>query len=290
MFTTMTDNKTLRCGNYHTHTRHCDGHGEPREFAEAALRKDMPRLGFSGHNVVPFATDWTMPAERLDDYLREVRETREQYRGRVEIYLGMEVDFIAGIISPVHPGIRALDLDFIIGSVHFIGPEDGDHAWTVDGPRAELEQAIAQGFAGQARLLVERYYRLLGTMALTATPDIIGHFDVVKKNNRDAELFREDEDWYQAAVKNALEAVRESGSIMEINTGGVVRNTSGAYYPSPWILREACQMHIPVMINADAHYPENIDGKFSEAAALLREAGYRAQRQLTAAGWNEIPL
>ena len=39
-------------GNYHTHTRHCDGRGEVRDFAESALRKGMPRLGFSGHNVL----------------------------------------------------------------------------------------------------------------------------------------------------------------------------------------------------------------------------------------------
>src|SRR5208337_3549451 len=116
-------------GNYHTHTHHCDGHGEPREYAEAALRKGMPRLGFSGHNVVPFPTDWTMPAEQLDSYLREVRAVREEYRGRIEIFLGIEADFIPGITSPTHPRIRELNLDFTIGSVHFVGPADGDHAW-----------------------------------------------------------------------------------------------------------------------------------------------------------------
>ena len=35
--------------------------GEAREFAEVALAKGMPRLGFSGHNPVPFPASWTMP-------------------------------------------------------------------------------------------------------------------------------------------------------------------------------------------------------------------------------------
>jgi histidinol-phosphatase (PHP family) len=290
IFQAMTDAKPARAGNYHTHTHHCDGHCQPAEFAEAALQKGMPRLGFSGHNVVPFATEWTMPAERLASYLSEVREVRERYKGRLEIFLGMEADFIPGMTSPVHSRIRELDLDFTIGSVHFVGPVDGDHAWTVDGPRAELEAAIARGFAGKARPLVERYYELLSTMARTAAPDIIGHFDIVKKNNRDGAFFREDEAWYQEAVRGALDAVRGSGSILEINTGGVVRNTSGSYYPSQWILHEAHEMNIPVMVNADAHTPDAIDGKFPEAIALLREAGYRTQQQLTAAGWIDIPL
>jgi histidinol-phosphatase (PHP family) len=286
----MTESARTAIGNYHTHTHHCDGHGEPREYAEAALRKGMTRLGFSGHNVVPFATDWTMPAARLESYLREVREVRDRYRGRLEVFLGMEADFIPGLMSPVAPAIRGLGLDFVVGSVHFIGPADGDHAWTVDGPLEEMEAAVRDGFGGEPRKLVERYYRLLAAMAETAAPDIVAHFDIVKKNNRDNGFFNEDDAWYRAAVKRALDAVRSSGSVMEINTGGVVRNTSGSFYPSPWILKEAREMDIPVMVNSDAHRPEHLDGMFKEAVELLRGVGYRTQRQLGSAGWFDIEL
>jgi histidinol-phosphatase (PHP family) len=277
-------------GNYHTHTHHCDGRGEAREFAESALAKGMPRLGFSGHNVLPFKTDWTMPQDRLSSYLRDVRDVRERYRGRLEVFLGMEIDFIPGLTSPVHESLRELGLDYVLGSVHFVGPADGDHEWTVDGPREELDAAVRDGFGGDPRRLVERYYELLSRMARTAAPDIFAHFDIVKKNNRDGSLFGEDEPWYRAAVRGALEAVRSSGRVLEINTGGVTRNTSGAYYPSPWILEQAWAMDIPVMINADAHDPAHVDGMFAEAAEILRDAGYRSQRQLTAAGWIDQPL
>jgi histidinol-phosphatase (PHP family) len=286
----MAEGARTGIGNYHTHTNHCDGHGEPREYAEAALRKGMPRLGFSGHNVVPFPTDWTMRAERQESYLREVREVRDRYRGKLEIFLGMEVDFIPGMTSPTSPAVRALGLDFVIGSVHFIGPSDGDHAWTVDGPREEMEAALKDGFGGDPRRLVERYYQLVAAMAESAAPDIIAHFDVVKKNNRDGRFFSEDAEWYRAAVKRALDAVRDSGSVLEINTGGVVRNTSGAFYPSPWILQEARQRGIPVLVSSDAHHPDNLDGKFAEAAQLLLGLGYRTQRQLTGRGWIDVEL
>ncbi len=278
-------------GNYHTHTHHCDGRGEPYEYAEAALRKGMSRLGFSGHNVVPFPTDWTMPASRLESYLREVREVRERYRGRLEVFLGMEADFIPGMTSPVHPGIRGLGLDFVIGSVHFIGPADGDHAWTVDGPREEMEARRYGKGSGASR---GSWWRgttpLLASMAETAAPDIIAHFDIVKKNNRDDRFFNEDDAWYRAAVKRALDAVRSSGSVMEINTGGVVRNTSGSFYPSPWILKEAREMNIPVMVSSDAHHPENLDGMFKEAVELLQGVGYGTQRQLGPAGWVDVAI
>ena len=250
----------------------------------------MPRLGFSGHNVLPFETDWTMPAGHLSSYLHDVREARELYRGRVEIYLGIEADFIPGLTSPAHERIRALGLDYVLGSVHFIGPNAGDHQWTVDGPRSELEEAIRLGFQGDARKLVERYYQLLAEMARTAPPDIVSHFDVVKKNNSDGSLFSEEERWYREAVRMALGAVRSSGSVLEINTGALVRSTNGTYYPSPWILQEAWALDIPVMINADAHDPAHIDARFTEAAEILRDAGFRSQRQLTAEGWIDVNL
>jgi histidinol-phosphatase (PHP family) len=277
-------------GNYHTHTRHCDGTCTPTDFAEAALSKGMPRLGFSGHNVVPFPTDWTMPKENLASYLAETRECKARYAGRLEVFVGMEVDYIPGVASPSHPDTRALGLDFVIGSVHFIGPSDGAHEWTVDGPREELEAVLRKGFGGSMRALVERYYRLVGVMARTARPDIIGHFDVVKKNNRDGDYFSEEEPWYRQAAFEALEAIAASGSVMELNTGGIVRNTSGALYPSRWILERARELGIPVMVSSDAHKPANIDGWFGEAIALLRGIGFRAQRQLTLAGWVEQGL
>lgn len=277
-------------GNFHTHTEHCDGKGSPDEFAEAALGKGMPRLGFSGHNVLPFPAHWTMPAGNLEGYLREVRETKARYCRRLEVFLGMEVDYLPGVASPVDPAIRALGLDFVIGSVHFIASVNGEYPWTVDGSAGEFETGLRESFRGDLRALVERYYERVAEMALRATPDIVGHFDIVKKTNRDGRWFSEEAPWYRAACRTALEAVARSGSILEINTGGVVRNTSGALYPSAHILREARELGIPVMVTADAHRPEHIDGHFKETVGLLRELGFRSQRQLTTRGWIDQDL
>jgi histidinol-phosphatase (PHP family) len=277
-------------GNFHTHTHHCDGSGEPREFVQAALRKGMRRLGFSGHNVLPFPTEWTMPPANLESYLAEVREAKDGSRNGLEIFLGIEADYLPGIISPVHPKIRELALDFVIGSVHFVAPLQEAPRWTVDNTADEFETLARESFGGEVRALVERYYQLVAEMAETAAPDIIGHLDLVKKTNRDGRWFSEEAAWYRTAVTDALDAVKRSGSIMEINTGGVVRNTSGACYPSEWILHEAYRRGIPVMVNADAHAPEHIDGWFEEAARLLRGVGYVTQRQLSARGWIDEEL
>jgi histidinol-phosphatase (PHP family) len=284
-----TERAAMGFGNYHTHTRHCDGNGEPEDYAEAAIRKGMPRLGFTGHNVVPFPADWTMPEANLESYLSSVKAAKARYEGRVELYLGIEADYLPGLSSPTAPRIRELGLDFVLGSVHFIDSSAG-YTWTVDGAPAEIEGGLRDAFGGDIRRLVERYYERVVEMVTETPPDIVGHLDVLKKNNRDHRYFTEDEPWYRAAVTAALEAIARSGSVMEINTGGVVRNTSGALYPSEWILREAFRLRVPVMVNADAHRPEHIDGYFREAFALLRSIGYRTQRQLTRRGWEDMAI
>ena len=81
-----------------------------------------------------------------------------------------------------------------------------------------------------------------------------------------------------------------AGSVLEVNTGGGVRNTSGALYPSPFILREALRLGIPVMVTADAHHPEHLDGHFPQTVRHLRDLGFRAQRQLTSQGWIDQAL
>lgn len=278
--------------NYHTHTRHCDGAGEPEDYARAALAKGFTHLGFSGHCPVPFPNDWTMQPEDLPVYLKEVSAVRERYRNRLEVLLGLEVDYLPGQLGPRSPSILELGLDYTIGSVHFITeqPRADGLRWTVDAPPDEFAKGLAEDFGGNARRLVERYYERIGELAERSTPDIIGHFDVVKRNNRGGRYFSEEEGWYRRAAGQALRRIAASGAVLEINTGGIVRGTSGALYPSRWILAECLALKIPIMVNADAHRPQDIDGYFPEAYALLREIGYRAAVMLTRAGLRELPL
>jgi len=270
-----------RISNYHCHSRLDDGVGELAEYADAALARGLATLGFSGHAPVPFDTDWTMPPALLPEYVATVRRLKSEYAGRLEILLGLEVDFLPGLLSTRSQHIRELGLDFTLGSVHFLGRFRDGTWWTGDGALAELERGLEESFGGSVRAAVERFYALTVQMVTESPPDIVGHFDVIKKNNRDGRFFSEGAPWYRQAVLGALDAVARAGCIMEVNTGGVVRGTSGVLYPSDWILAECLQRGIPVMVNADAHRPEHIDGYFQESYALLREIGYRRLTRLS---------
>jgi histidinol-phosphatase (PHP family) len=276
--------------DYHCHSRFDDGHGELEEYVQAALGKGLRTLGFAGHAPVPFACTWTIPSALLPEYLETARRLQSTYRGRIELLVGLEVDYIPEIITPTAASIRALNLDFTVGSVHFIGRLADGRLWTADGPPEELERGIAETFGGDMCKTVEEYYRRMRDMVSKTPPDIIGHFDVVKKNNRGSKYFSEDAPWYRAAVCRTLDAVAASPCILEINTGGIVRGTSGALYPSEWILAQCLKRDIPVMINSDAHRPDQLDGYYNEAAALLKGIGFQKLTQIGIDGRREVAL
>lgn len=276
--------------SYHCHSRFDDGHGELEDYVRAALRKDLRTLGFAGHAPLPFSSDWTISPAALPEYLQTARRLQSAFRDKIELLVGLEVDFIPEIISPTAARIRSLNLDFTVGSVHFMGRLADGRLWTADGPPEELERGVAESFGGDVRAAVEEYYRLMTAMVSTAPPDIIGHFDLIKKNNRSAEYFSEEEPWYRAAVRRTLEAVAASPSILEINTGGIVRGTSGSLYPSEWILLECLNREIPVMINSDAHRPEQLDGYYGEATAILKGVGFRELTQIGREGRRRVAL
>ena len=253
----------------------------------------MRYLGFSGHAPVPFENDWLMPQESLAGYLREIRRLREGYESRISILLGLEVDYLPPIITPTAPHITALGLDYTIGSIHFLGRyPDGTH-WSVDHNHAETLKGIRSSFDGDVRAAVCEYYRRICNMVSSACPDVVGHLDIVKKYNISPtgdSLFAESAEWYRRAVFEALDAVAESGAVMEVNTGALARGITAEAYPSQWVV-DACHFReIPLMINADAHDPSQLTACHDIAAAMLARAGYAQCMILTPEGWETSPL
>lgn len=280
----------MRPTNYHTHSRYCDGAGEPAEYAEAAVNKGFAALGFSSHAPLPFASDWTMKPDDLPRYTAEIRSLAERYRGTLEIYLGLEIDYIPGVMGPSDERFAQAGLEYTIGSVHMIRDDRSGRYLAIDGPVEEYETLIRSVFSGDARAFAERYFTLMSEMAERHRPDIIGHLDVLMKNNIGMRFFSGTESWYLDAACGTLEAIKASGAVLEVNSGGLARRRTEFLYPSLPLLTVARELEIPVMLNADAHEPGHIDAFYDRGHALLRAAGYREVRVLLAGTWQDVEL
>jgi histidinol-phosphatase (PHP family) len=261
----------------HTHTSFCDGSGTVEDFCEAAAGKGLESLGFSAHAPIPrgsgLTTDWHLPAERLEEYLDAVRDARRRWEGRLPVYLGLEADYIPGIMSPADFSIQDLGLDYIIGSVHYVVPPTGA-PFCVDGPALELEAGIRDGFGGDTKALLNSYWDTIAAMIRTGGFDVLGHADLVRKNNSGGRFFSESAAFYRARARDAAKLAGEYGVTAEVNTGGMNRKKMRDPYPSAFLLGAFREYSVPLVINADAHTCEDLDGHYGEARAAMLEAGY----------------
>jgi histidinol-phosphatase (PHP family) len=273
--------------DYHTHSRFCDGKGELSEYVEAAAASGLESIGLSGHAPCPVESDWHMKESDLGQYLATARDLARSHEGRIRVLVGLEADYIPGVISP--RAVReANGLDYVMGGVHYLGRLLDGTPWTIDGPFEELQRGIRESFGGDARLAVARYFELVGEMAASEGPDVIAHFDLIKKNNRG--LFDEGARWYQAVAEEALRAVAACGCVVEVNTGAVSRNYGDHLYPADRVLSAMAAMRIPVTLGSDAHRPAHVGAHFGAALDALRRAGYRECWSRTRSSWAAVPL
>jgi histidinol-phosphatase (PHP family) len=266
----------------HTHTFFCDGKDDVETYCRRAREKGYHSLGFSAHGPLPRGTGltsgWNLPGDRLEAYLDAVREARRRWEGKLRVYLGLEADYIGGLTGPADREYRNLGLDYLIGSVHYVIPLRGA-PFTVDGSREELDRGLKEGFGGSGEALTDYYWDQVAAMIRAGGFDILGHADLIKKNNRPApeDIFNPRDSGYARRVAEiaalAGNAAR-SGMVVEVNTGGLNRGTVNETYPSPAMLRLFREQRVPAIITADAHRARDLDGHYGEALEAMRQAGY----------------
>ncbi len=273
--------------NLHTHSLYCDGSNSLEEMVLSAIDNNFDSLGLSSHGPVNEETDWNIKQYKFEEYIEEVNRLKEKYKDNIQVYLGMELDYIPGM-GFTELCLSLIDrLDYYIGSVHYLGTFKNGIMWTVDYNIEELTRGLEESFGGNIRKAVETYYETISEMAESYQPPIIGHLDLFNKNNKDCILFDEREDWYIKAVKKCLDIIKSTSSIIEINTGGIARNNNREQYPSKLLLKMIRDRNIPIMINSDAHTRDALAFKFDDMNKLVREMGFKYLSYLTIDGWKK---
>ena len=272
--------------NHHTHSLYSDGSSQPEEYILEAISKGFNILGFTEHSPLHFENSFSFRKENKEEYLALMQSLKKKYGSQIAIYSGMEMDYIPGMSENFSKIKSEYKLDYLIGSVHLVRPENNEELWFTDGPNYETyDKGLNELFAGDIRKAVTRYYHQLNEMIETQHFDVIGHFDKIKMHNRDR-FFKEDEPWYMALVSETLDLMQDRDVIVEVNTRGIYKQRSETTYPGLDILKQVKKLRIPVMVNSDAHKPHELDGEFGYGFSILKEAGIDEVVYFKGNGWG----
>lgn len=260
----------IRC-DYHMHTPLCKHATGPMEaYVERGIEIGLREIGFSDHNPLPngYGANVRMEEAELDYYVKRVLELQYQYRGKIDVLLGLEMDYVDGLEDYCRHQLDRYPWDYVIGSIHYLDTSCTKTSW----PR---------NFTGDISELYARYFEQVRKLARSGMCDIIAHFDLPKRTGKTPTEREADE------ITRTLQEVADHDVCIEINTSGYRHPelTQPEPYPSLPVVEQALALGIPLTVNSDSHKPEQVGTQFVEIDAWLKGKGcqklasfYRRQR------------
>ncbi len=240
--------------DYHIHTVYSDGRAQPEEYLAAAVAANLDEIGFSEHLTLHSEpTSWSMDPDLLPEYTGHIEMLKEK-TSDIKVRVGLEVDYFTGKEDEIRARIDGACLDYVIGSVHYLGNDSVD-----------LGPDFYKG--KDPDCLFSAYFDQVCAAVASGLFDIIAHSDLIRiygcmKPEGKEDLYR------KLAGK-----MKEYDVAFEVNTNGRNRPLAD-FYPDRRFLHIFRQEGVPVCVNSDAHMPSRVAQYFDEAYDLLREAGY----------------
>lgn len=263
--------------NYHTHTNMCDGSNTAEEMVLSAIEKGFDALGFSGHGFTAFDNSYCI--KDVEVYISAIRELKEKYQDKIQIYLGIEEE-----MSHL---VNREDYDYIIGSSHYF--EVGGKLYPIDCSAEFFEKGVEM-YNGDVLRLAEDYYARFCEYILKRKPDIVGHFDLITKyDEMDKPRFLKNAKYLGIAEKYMKKAL-ESECIFEVNTGAIARGYRKNPYPQENLLHIIKKNSGKITISSDCHKAEFLDCHFDETKAMLRDIGFTHTYLLYDNEWKKVEI
>jgi histidinol-phosphatase (PHP family) len=240
--------------NYHTHTRRCNhATGSERDYIEQALSAGIRVLGFSDHTPCPFPdghNSWfRMSVESCPEYFDTIRALRDEYAGRIELHVGVELEYYPAIFPAQLELLRRNGCEYLLLGQHYLYNEEDDRYCgnPTDEP-ARLVQYVDQTIEAMET----------GYFTYLAHPDLLN--------------FTGDRGLYRLHMERLCRAAKELDMPLELNLLGL---HDGRSYPDRDFWRLAAETGTRVVLGCDAHRPEAMNRPETEAAGrrLLAELG-----------------
>lgn len=239
--------------DYHMHSVLSDGKNTYEEMVLSALAKGLDEIGFTDH-VCLRPVNWAIRLEDIPVMTGQILDLKLKYEDQIRIRFGIEMDYFPGREEELSELIRRIPVDYVIGSVHFIGD------WNFD-----TDQSFYGKWSNDK--LYEKYFTLVQQAAASGLFDVIGHLDLIKKFRIYPETNQD------KLFEDTIAIIKENHLVVELNTGGLDRECA-EFFPEPKLLEMCFRQQVPVTLSSDAHRTEQVARHYESAVSLLKQIGY----------------
>ena len=247
--------------NFHTHTNRCQhAYGCEEDYVTEAAEKGLSVLGFSDHAPFPDKDfGYRMQFSELDEYIKEIDRLKTVYKGKLEIYKGLEIEYHPEYFSYYNELYEKHGLDYLALGQHIYTTGSGE-------VKNIFFAESTDDYLDYARSVCEAIDT--GLFTFVAHPDLMFINDI-KVDDKALE-----------ACRMIVNCASKHGTILEYNANGLRRGmteyTDGKRYPYPYdffwkLVREA---RIKVIVGSDCHSPSQLcDKYFINAIARAKNFG-----------------
>lgn len=245
--------------NYHTHTVRCRHAADTeREMIERAIASGLQILGFSDHTPywfgeTDFYSHFRMYPDQLEDYFRTLSDLRDEYRGQIELKIGLEVEYYPAYFETLLDHLRPFAPDYFLLGQHFVGNEaDEQHIYS---GALTTDPSILEGYCSQVIEAMQT-----GLFSYVAHPDLMN--------------FCGDPDIYRRQMRRICREAVRLGLPVEVNFLGI---WNGRNYPNPLFWQVAGEEGVTAVFGCDAHRVTDVFQPDTEKIAqrILDENGIR---------------
>jgi len=273
----------------HTHTQFCK-HGSDRhlrEYAERAVALGFERYTVSEHPPLPagwvddavVTPELAMDRSELADYLDCVDEVKRAFEGRLDVTIGLEMDYLHGNESftegVLEEAASRRPLEDVLVSVHFLPGRGGMRC--VDYKPDDFRDNLLR-YYGSMEKVTDAYFDHVELAIRSAAKwpwrKRLGHIALIEKFR--TELPPVDEAQLRERLSRALPLLAECGVGIDANAAGLRKATCGKAYAPDWFLKACVDRGIEVVFGSDAHRPEEAGSGwdwFAETMDRIRQSG-----------------
>ena len=230
-----------------------------------ALTEHMPR-----HDVDRYPeetnTSLKLQLENEAEYVKEALRLREVYKGRVEIPIGFESDWIRPESEDlIKQSLRNHPFDFFVGSVHHV------HTIPIDYDQGMYRDAREKA-GGTEEKLFEDYFDAQYQMLKAVKPPVVGHFDLIRLKSDDPNGSLKDMKGVWDKILRNLDFIASYGGILEINSSAV-RKGMHEPYPKGEVCLAALDSGIRFCLSDDSHGIDQVAACYDQVLTFLERVG-----------------
>ncbi len=250
----------------HTHSKYSKhAVGDIEDIVVSAIKNKVKYLTITDHAPFPIDINNRLLDYELKSYFEDINNVQLKYSKDITILKGLEADFLPRYKNYTKNLISSMELDFVIGSIHFIFLENKRiNIWDIENIHDKK--------------LISQYFLYLKELIQSNLFNTIGHPDAILRGGMDENVYCDN---FYPLIK-LMKSVNIS---YELNTSGLRKSTydiktakknKGVWnFPSKSLISILNDNNIPFTIGSDAHKPNEVNDGIQTILKTAKDIGIK---------------